>query len=50
MWTLVKQLIRFAAYNKKFWMVPAVLMLLIIGALIVVMQTSTLAPFIYAIF
>lgn len=50
MLSLIKQLWKFALANKKMWMVPAVLLLLAVGGLIIVVQTSTIAPFIYALF
>ena len=48
--SLLKQLLKFARVHKKFWMVPAIVMLLLVGGLIVVVQSSAIAPFIYAIF
>ena len=36
--------------NKKWWLIPIVLMLLILGFLIVMTQGSALAPFIYTLF
>jgi len=42
-WLFLKQ-------NKKFWLMPMILVLLIMGALLVLSQTSALAPFIYSIF
>lgn len=50
MMSLLRELIKFARVYKKFWMVPAILLLLTIGGLIIVVQTSTVAPFIYALF
>lgn len=50
MLSLLKQLIKFARVNKKLWIVPAVLVLLAIGAMIVIVQSSAIAPFIYALF
>jgi len=50
MLSLIAQLFRFAVENKKFWMIPAVLLLLGVGGLIVALQASTVAPFIYALF
>jgi hypothetical protein len=48
---LLRQLFKFASVYKKFWMIPAILLLLAIGGLIVFVQTSaTVAPFIYAVF
>ena len=50
MLSLLKQLLKFARVHRKFWMIPAVLMLLAVGGLIIVVQSSAIAPFIYAIF
>ena len=50
MLSLIKQFVKFARVNKKLWIVPAVLVLLAIGAMVVVVQSSTIAPFIYALF
>ena len=36
--------------RKKYWLVPVLLMLLLLGALIVLTQGSALAPFIYSLF
>jgi hypothetical protein len=36
--------------NKKWWLMPIVLMLMLLGALIVLTQGSALAPFIYTLF
>lgn len=40
----------FLRQNKKLWLLPIVLVLLVLGALLVFAQTSALAPFIYTIF
>jgi len=50
MLSLLGQLLKFARVHRKYWMVPAIIMLLVIGGLIVVVQTSAVAPFIYALF
>lgn len=50
MLALFKQLLKFARVHKKFWLVPAVVMLVFLGGLVVLLQSSTIAPFIYAIF
>ena len=36
--------------SKKFWLLPIILVLLIIGLLIVMTGGSAIAPFIYALF
>ena len=40
----------FLRQNKKLWLLPIVLVLLLLGALLVFAQSSALAPFIYTIF
>jgi hypothetical protein len=46
---LVGELVGFMAHNKKWWLTPIVLMLLLLGVLIVVGGTGA-APFIYTLF
>ncbi len=36
--------------RKKWWLLPFVVILLLLGAIMVFAQSSVLAPFIYAIF
>lgn len=36
--------------KKKFWLLPIVIVLFMVGALLVFAQSSALAPFIYALF
>ena len=50
MLSLLGQLLKFARVYQKYWIVPAIVLLLAIGSLIVLAQTSTVAPFIYALF
>ena len=40
----------FLSQRKKFWLLPIVLSLLLIGALLIFAQGSALAPFIYTLF
>jgi hypothetical protein len=46
---LLGELWSFMSHNKKWWLTPIVLMLLILGALILVGGTGA-APFIYTLF
>jgi hypothetical protein len=48
--SLVSELWAFLRIRKKFWLLPLVLVLLVVGALIVLTQGSAIAPFIYTIF
>ena len=40
----------FMRERKKFWLAPIILVMLLLGALIVFAQGSSLAPFIYTLF
>lgn len=40
----------FLRVRKAWWMLPAVIMLVLMGALVVASQVPYLAPFIYALF
>lgn len=40
----------FLKVRKKFWLLPIMLVMLVFGGLIVVVQGSAVAPFIYTIF
>ncbi len=41
---------KFLKHEKKFWMIPIVLIFLIVGLLVILLESSAIAPFIYAIF
>ena len=45
-----KEFIIFLLKNKKFWLLPIAIIILIFGALLVLSQGSAVAPFIYTIF
>jgi hypothetical protein len=47
---LANELWLFFRQNKKWWLLPIVMMLLALGALMVFAGSSALAPFIYTIF
>lgn len=46
----LKDLFQFLRERKKFWLVPVIVILLIIGLIIVFGGASALAPFIYTLF
>jgi hypothetical protein len=48
--SLVKEFTLFLKENKKLWLLPIVLTLLLLGAILVYAESSALAPFIYTIF
>lgn len=45
-----RDLLRFLWREKLWWMIPMVLVLLAAGLLVVVAQSSAVAPFIYTLF
>lgn len=47
---IVREFWEFLKVRKKFWLMPIVLVLLLLGLLIVVSSNTALAPFIYALF
>lgn len=44
------EMLEFLKVRKKFWLLPIMLVLLVFGGLIVIVQGSAVAPFIYTIF
>jgi len=47
---MLGELFRFLTKRKKYWLLPLVLVLLVIGGMLVLAQGSVLAPFIYTLF
>lgn len=47
---IIKELWSFLIQRKKWWLIPIIVMLLLIGALIVFTEGSILSPLIYALF
>jgi hypothetical protein len=47
---LIQDLWLFVRERRKFWLVPIIVMMLLLGALIVLSQSSVVAPFIYTLF
>lgn len=48
--SIVRELWQFLRARRKYWLVPVVVALLLIGGLLVFAQGSVLAPFIYTLF
>lgn len=46
----MRDLIEFLISKKKFWLIPVVFVLIIIGVLIVYIGSTALSPFIYTLF
>ncbi|MFA5158898.1 MAG: DUF5989 family protein [Candidatus Omnitrophota bacterium] len=48
--SILKEFWDFLKVRKKWWLTPIVVIMILLGALIVFSQGSTLAPFIYTLF
>ncbi len=48
--SFVVELWRFLTTRKKFWMLPIVFVVLVMGGLLLLAQGSAIAPFIYTLF
>ena len=48
--SLARELWAFMRTRKKFWLLPVIVVMALIGSLLVFAQGSALAPFIYTIF
>ena len=49
-YSIVKELWEFLRIRKKWWLLPIVIVMLLVGTLLIFAQTSVLAPFIYTLF
>ena len=49
MGSLLAELWLYARARKKIWLLPFILLLLALGAITIVTESSSIAPFIYAI-
>ncbi|GAB4238610.1 MAG: DUF5989 family protein [Acidobacteriota bacterium] len=48
--TIAAELWEFLRVRRKYWLIPLVALLLLLGALIVFSESSAVAPFIYTLF
>jgi hypothetical protein len=48
--SILAELWDFLRVRKKFWLMPIVIMLLVFGGLLILVQGSAVAPFIYTLF
>lgn len=47
---LIQDLWAFMKERKKFWLMPIIVLMVMLGALLVLAQGSAIAPFIYTLF
>ena len=48
--SFLKEIWAFMRARKKYWLIPVLLSMVLLGALIVLAQGSAVAPFIYTLF
>ncbi len=48
--SFLKELWAFMKVRKKFWLLPIILIMLLLGVLIVLAEGSAITPFIYTLF
>lgn len=48
--SVLREFWEFLKTRKRYWLLPIVMILLLLGGLIVFTQTGAIAPFIYALF
>jgi hypothetical protein len=48
--SLIKEFFLFVRHEKKYWLVPLIMVLLVVGAIILFSSSSPLAPFLYPMF
>lgn len=48
--TLLKELLAFLKQEKKWWLIPLCVTLVLLTTLIIVAESSALAPFVYSLF
>ena len=46
----LKELLQFLATQKRYWLIPLTIILLILSILIVISGSTALSPFIYSLF
>jgi hypothetical protein len=48
--SFLRELWEFMLARKKFWLIPVIVLMVLIGGLVVMSQGSAVAPFIYTLF
>jgi Family of unknown function (DUF5989) len=50
MLSLLKELVVYMRARKKWWLLPIIVIFLVVGGLLVLVQGTAIAPFIYTVF
>lgn len=48
--SIIREFFLFVKHEKKWWLIPLLFVLLLVGILLVFAQSSPLAPFLYPLF
>jgi len=48
--SFLREFYRFLRARKKYWMVPTIVLLVLLGGLLVAVKGSAIAPFLYTLF
>jgi len=48
--SFLKEFLEFLRVRKKYWLFPVIIVLFLLGGIIVLVQGSVIAPFIYTLF
>jgi hypothetical protein len=48
--SIMKELWQFMRMRKRYWLLPIIILLLLLGLIIVFSESSAIAPFIYTLF
>jgi len=48
--SIIGELFKFLKIRKKLWLIPMLLVMVLLGTLLILAQTSAVAPFIYTLF
>jgi hypothetical protein len=48
--SIIKELWSFLKVNKRYWLAPMLIVLVLLGVIIIFAETSAVAPFIYTLF
>jgi hypothetical protein len=47
---VIREVWQFMRHNRRYWLAPIVVVLLLVGLLLIVAKGSVIAPFIYTLF
>ncbi|MGV8141795.1 MAG: DUF5989 family protein [Candidatus Woesearchaeota archaeon] len=48
--SMIGEIWEFIKVRKKWWLIPTIILLILVGALIIFSQSSAISPFIYSLF